>query len=62
MDPKSILKSKTFWFNIAVGAFAMIEKSVADMGITDGWIVTVLTVGNLILRTVTKAPVTLKPA
>lgn len=61
MDTKSILKSKTFWFNIALGALALVEKTVSDLGITDGLLVTVLTIGNLLLRTITGTPVRVVP-
>jgi len=57
MDSKPFYTSKTFWFNIAIGVFALVEKTVADLGITDGIIVTILTIGNLILRGVTKTAV-----
>ena len=60
MDSKSIFKSKTFYFNLLLGLFALAEKTVADVGVSDGILVTILSVGNLILRGVTKTAVTVK--
>jgi hypothetical protein len=44
---------RTIIFNVLIGLVAIAEKTVADLGISNGWLVTVLTVGNLVLRAVT---------
>lgn len=56
---KSIFKSKTFWFNLAGLATVLTNPEVAMMH--PGAVGTVITVGNIILRTVTKQPVSILP-
>ena len=58
MDSKPFYKSKTFWFNLAIGLFALLEQTVTNIGITDGTLVTILATGNLLLRGLTKGAVT----
>jgi hypothetical protein len=60
MESKPIWQSRTLWFNVAIGLLALAEKTVADLGITDGLLVTILTVGNMLLRSITKTAVTVK--
>lgn len=52
MNPKSILKSKTFWVNLVVGVAALLNA------FPNEYTVEGLAVANIVLRTITKQPVT----
>jgi hypothetical protein len=56
-DSKSIFKSKTFWFNV-LGTAATVLVNAANV-LPPQYSVIALGIGNLILRFVTKTPVTL---
>lgn len=56
---KSIFKSKTFWANLA--GLAVVFTSPEVVAMHPGAVGTVLTVGNILLRTVTKQPVSILP-
>lgn len=67
-ESKSIFKSKTFWFNVAIGVMALVSTQFSDDSelpdTADGqvvfWLAFVGSVINVILRTVTKTPVSIK--
>lgn len=59
---KSIFASKMFWFNaVAILVAALNEIANLDLPIVrEQWFITVLAVGNILLRLVTKQPATLQ--
>ena len=63
-DVKSIFKSKTFWVNAAViivGVASMLTDPVQYGPEVAKWAAVVLAVVNIVLRTVTTGPVSIKP-
>jgi len=67
-EVKSILKSKTFWFNLAAAFVGISAKVGADQltslgitGVAQKWALVVLggltTIGNIYLRTITNTPI-----
>lgn len=57
MDTKSLFQSKTFWFNMAIGTLALLQgQGVVDM-LPTGAVEGIVTMGNIILRFLTKQPV-----
>lgn len=65
MEPKSILSSKTVWFNVAVAAFAVLVDNTDLLRgyLPDGaylGLMMVVSAANVYLRTVTTVPVRLK--
>lgn len=54
---KNIFKSKTFWFNL-LGATAMFAEVTPEL---QPFLIPGITIGNILLRTVTKEPVTILP-
>ena len=58
---KSWLASKTLWFNVIAAVSAVIVENVSSAGLDPNITLAVVTVGNFILRLVTKEPVTLRP-
>ena len=63
-DVKSIFKSKTFWVNAAViivGVASMLTDPVQYGPEVAKWAAVVLAVVNIVLRTITTGPVSIKP-
>ena len=67
-EVKSILKSKTFWFNLAAALVGISATIGADQltglgitGVAQKWALVVLggltTIGNIYLRTITNTPI-----
>jgi hypothetical protein len=59
---KSLFKSKTFWFNVAVVLVAVVDAlAVQNVAlVTEPWFVALVGFVNVVLRPLTKQPVTLK--
>ena len=60
-----IIRSKTLWFNFIVAIFASLEGIYSVLqpfvpGNSYAWLTVILTVGNAILRVVTKLPLEAK--
>jgi len=65
MEPKSILSSKTVWFNLAVAAFAVLvdNTDLLRSYLPDGaylLLMMLVSAANVYLRTLTSVPVKLK--
>ena len=60
-DAKSILLSKTFWFNLVAGVIGICQAEGLLTAIPAPWGPVILMVGNIVLRYVTTKPVTLGP-
>lgn len=58
METKNILKSKTFWFNLFAG-LSEVTGLVPER--LQPYFILVVTVGNIILRSMTDTPVTILP-
>jgi hypothetical protein len=59
MNAKKWIKSKTLWFNIITGTLAIVNELQGKVIPTDVSLI-VITLGNLILRFLTTAPLKLK--
>ncbi len=60
-----IIRSRTMWFNFVVAIFASLEAVYSVLqpfvpGNTYAWLTVILTVGNAILRVITKEPLQAK--
>jgi hypothetical protein len=60
-DAKSILLSRTFWFNVIAGVIGICQSEGLLAAIPAPWGPVIVMVGNLVLRYVTTKPVTLLP-
>lgn len=58
MDPKSLIKSKTFWLNSITAAVAVGSGSLG-FNLPPKIAVPVVAIGNILLRLLTKQPVTI---
>lgn len=61
---KNIVKSKTFWVNVAVMLFDYLTKhtdALKDFGIDPETLLAILGFANIILRRFTSTPVTIMP-
>lgn len=59
---KSLLRSRTFWFNAALLACTLlidVDGALAQAGVSEAWLLRLATVGNIGLRCLSTARVTL---
>lgn len=61
VDPKNILKSKTFWFNAIAGVIGLAQQYGLFEMIPAPYGAAAVILGNLVLRVVTTQPVTILP-
>jgi len=61
MDAKFILSSKTFWANVTMLALALVNNWLGALALGADEQAAILVIVNLVLRLVTKTPVTLVP-
>ena len=59
VDAKSILLSRTFWFNVLAGAIGVCQAQGIFTAIPDPWGPLVVMLGNIALRYITTQPVKL---
>lgn len=61
---KSIFASKTAWFNVLMGAIALVGQNFPALAFLNSpeVLVGITTIGNLLLRFITKDAVTVLPA
>lgn len=61
VEKKNILKSKTFWFNIATAGLGLFTNSYMNIPGGNATLVAGLSAANIFLRSVSSAPVTVLP-
>lgn len=61
VEKKNILKSKSFWFNIATGALGLFTNAYASVPGGNATVTAVIAAGNIFLRSLTTQPVTVLP-
>lgn len=60
MDSKPFYKSRTFWFNLGIGFAGVLQTQLETVVVSNATLAAVLAIGNLLLRAVTRVPVTVK--
>lgn len=61
VQSKNILKSKTFWFNIATAGLGLFTNAYMSVPGGNMTVTAAIAAGNIFLRSITSAPVTILP-